>query len=52
VCAEQMTRVMDILEDFLMHMNFAYERIDGNIAGPARQASIDRFNCKYDLLSA
>ena len=40
----QMTRVLDILEDFMFHMNFGYERIDGNITGSLRQAAIDRFN--------
>lgn len=43
-----MTRVLDILEDFLVHMGLQYERIDGNVSGPLRQAAIDRFNSKSD----
>ena len=42
----QMTRVLDIIEDFLHYLELGFERIDGNVAGPARQAAIDRFNCK------
>ena len=40
----QMTRMLDILEDFLEFLGLKYERIDGNVAGPDRQRSIDRFN--------
>ncbi len=40
----QMTRMLDILEDFLEYLGYKYERIDGNIAGSERQLSIDRFN--------
>jgi len=41
-----MTRVLDILEDFLMFHGYGYERIDGSIVGNKRQESIDRFNSK------
>jgi len=41
-----MTRVLDILEDFLMYHDYGYERIDGSIVGNKRQESIDRFNSK------
>ena len=41
-----MTRVMDILEEFMSHLNIRYERIDGNVASRDRQEAIDRFNCK------
>lgn len=41
-----MTRVLDILEDFMTFHQYGYERIDGNIAGNKRQESIDRFNSK------
>ncbi|CAB4031235.1 chromodomain-helicase-DNA-binding 4-like isoform X3, partial [Paramuricea clavata] len=40
----QMTRVLDLLEDFLEGHGYQYERIDGNITGQMRQDSIDRFN--------
>ncbi len=39
-----MTRMLDILEDFLEYLEYKYERIDGNVTGPERQQSIDRFN--------
>nr|XP_018668322.1 chromodomain-helicase-DNA-binding protein 4 isoform X1 [Ciona intestinalis] len=40
----QMTRMLDILEDFLEYEGYKYERIDGSITGSIRQESIDRFN--------
>ena len=40
----QMTKMLDILEDFLEHLGYQYERIDGSITGSDRQQSIDRFN--------
>lgn len=40
----QMTRVLDILEDFLEFEGYKYERIDGQITGSQRQDAIDRFN--------
>jgi chromodomain-helicase-DNA-binding protein 7 len=40
----QMTRVLDLLEEFLVHMSYSYERIDGNVRGDLRQAAIDRFS--------
>ena len=39
-----MTRVLDLLEDFLEYKEYNYERIDGAISGSARQMAIDRFN--------
>ena len=39
-----MTRMLDILEDFLEYLGYRFERIDGNVSGPERQHSIDRFN--------
>ena len=44
----QMTKLLDILEDFLEHLGFKYERIDGSITGSERQLCIDRFNGKVD----
>ena len=46
VCAIQMTRMLDILEDFLEAEGYKYERIDGGVTGSLRQEAIDRFNCK------
>lgn len=39
-----MTKMLDILEDFLEHEAYKYERIDGAITGSMRQDAIDRFN--------
>ncbi|KAK3608042.1 hypothetical protein CHS0354_031028 [Potamilus streckersoni] len=43
----QMIRVLDILEDYLLHKRYLYERLDGRIRGNLRQEAIDRF-CKPD----
>ncbi|KAK3038999.1 hypothetical protein RJ639_027484 [Escallonia herrerae] len=40
----QMTRLLDILEDYLMYRGYLYCRIDGNTGGEDRDASIDAFN--------
>lgn len=40
----QMTKMLDILEDFLDGAGYKYERIDGGITGNLRQEAIDRFN--------
>ncbi|XP_050414709.1 chromodomain-helicase-DNA-binding protein 4 isoform X3 [Patella vulgata] len=40
----QMTKMLDILEDFLEAEGYHYERIDGGITGANRQDAIDRFN--------
>jgi len=40
----QMTRVLDLLEDFMEGHCWRYERLDGTITGSVRQAAIDRFN--------
>merc|ERR1739844_212746 len=42
----QMTRMLDLLEDFLDGAGYKYERIDGGITGSLRQDAIDRFNDK------
>lgn len=39
-----MTKMLDILEDFLEGEGYKYERIDGSITGGLRQEAIDRFN--------
>ncbi|KAJ2952576.1 hypothetical protein O0L34_g6899 [Tuta absoluta] len=40
----QMTKMLDLLEDFLEGEGYKYERIDGGITGSIRQEAIDRFN--------
>ncbi|XP_061349130.1 ISWI chromatin-remodeling complex ATPase CHR11-like isoform X1 [Gastrolobium bilobum] len=40
----QMTRLLDILEDYLMYCGYQYCRIDGNTGGEDRDASIEAFN--------
>ncbi|KAL6548477.1 hypothetical protein OROGR_008898 [Orobanche gracilis] len=40
----QMTRLLDILEDYLMFRRYYYCRIDGNTGGDDRDASIEAFN--------
>jgi len=39
----QMTRVLDILEDYLCYRGYSYERIDGSVRGDLRQEAIDRY---------
>ena len=43
-----MTKMLDLLEDFLEHEGYQYERIDGGITGNMRQEAIDRFNGKRE----
>ncbi|XP_054477542.1 chromodomain-helicase-DNA-binding protein 4 isoform X1 [Anoplopoma fimbria] len=40
----QMTKMLDLLEDFLENEGYKYERIDGGVTGALRQEAIDRFN--------
>ena len=40
----QMTRVLDILEDFMVMRGYQYCRIDGNTTYDDREASIENFN--------
>ena len=42
----QMTRMLDILEDYLRFKGFLYERIDGSVSGVDRQIAIDRFSAE------
>uniref|UniRef100_A0A4W3HKP8 Chromodomain helicase DNA binding protein 5 n=1 Tax=Callorhinchus milii TaxID=7868 RepID=A0A4W3HKP8_CALMI len=39
-----MTKMLDLLEDFMEFEGYKYERIDGSITGNLRQEAIDRFN--------
>ena len=43
-CPLQMTKMLDLLEDFLEYEGYKYVRIDGGITGGLRQEAIDRFN--------
>merc|ERR1712238_424251 len=40
----QMTRILDILEDYMVMRGFKYCRIDGNTDYDVRESSIDAFN--------
>ncbi len=40
----QMTRMLDILEDYLMFRQYGYERIDGSVSMKMRQEAIDRYS--------
>lgn len=40
----QMTRLLDILEDYCQFRSYQYCRIDGNTSGDDRESSIDQFN--------
>lgn len=40
----QFTIMLDVLEDYIHHMNYPVERIDGNTSSRDRQAAIDRFS--------
>lgn len=52
VCALlQMTKMLDLLEDFLENEGYKYERIDGGITGGMRQEAIDRFNGETESTS-
>ena len=44
-----MTKMLDIMEDFLDTLGYKFERIDGSITGFERQEAIDRFNCESGL---
>ena len=40
----QMTKCLDLIQEYLRNMKWGYERIDGGVRGEVRQASIDRFS--------
>jgi superfamily II DNA/RNA helicase len=40
----QMTRCLDLIQDYLRAQSWNFERIDGGVRGDQRQASIDRFS--------
>lgn len=41
----QMSRMLDILEDYCLFRNYKYNRIDGGTAHPERIRAIDEYNC-------
>ncbi|KAJ3367504.1 choline dehydrogenase 7 [Kappamyces sp. JEL0680] len=40
----QMTKCLDLIQEYIRHKNWQFERIDGGIRGEFRQAAIDRFS--------
>lgn len=46
----QMTKMLDLLEDFLENEGYKYERIDGGVTGNMRQEAIDRFNGRFNAV--
>jgi SWI/SNF-related matrix-associated actin-dependent regulator of chromatin subfamily A member 5 len=42
----QMTRMLDILEDYMHYRQYLYCRIDGNTSGEDRETMIDSFNAE------
>ena len=40
----QMVRVLDLLEDYVRHHKFLYERLDGSTRSSDRSAAVARFN--------
>ena len=42
----QMTRMIDILEDYCLYRSFKYCRIDGNTSGDDRESQIDEYNAE------
>jgi len=45
----QMSRLLDILEDYLRHRSWRYCRIDGSVKVADRQAQMDQFNSDPDI---
>jgi len=42
----QMINVLDIVQEYMEYMGWAYERLDGSIRGTERESAIDRFSKK------
>jgi len=47
----QMSRMLDIIDDYLRFRGHQYERIDGSITGNDRQEAIDRFQRNDDIFA-
>ena len=43
-----MTRMLDILQDYLHSRGFAYERLDGSVRGEERYIAVQKFNQESD----
>ncbi|CAL8097038.1 unnamed protein product [Calicophoron daubneyi] len=44
----QMTRMLDIIQDYLTLKGYQYERLDGSVRGEDRFAAVDDFNQRLD----
>lgn len=44
-----MTKMLDLLEDYLEGEGYKYERIDGSITGNLRQEAIDRYVLCFEV---
>ena len=44
----QMTRLLDIVQDYLAYRNYTYERLDGSVRGEERYLAINNFNKNED----
>uniref|UniRef100_A0A3Q3VX27 Chromodomain helicase DNA binding protein 1-like n=1 Tax=Mola mola TaxID=94237 RepID=A0A3Q3VX27_MOLML len=42
----QMTRMLDILQDYLEHRGYSYERLDGSVRGEERNLAVKNFSSK------
>ena len=45
----QMTRLLDLLEDYLEYEGYRYERIDGSITGSVRQARVQNHYFSFKI---
>lgn len=44
----QMTRMLDILQDYLTYRDYTYERLDGSVRGDERYLAVKNFNLNDD----
>ncbi|KAK0060448.1 chromodomain-helicase-DNA-binding protein 1-like isoform X1 [Biomphalaria pfeifferi] len=47
----QMTRVLDILQDYLGYRDYCYERLDGSVRGEERFLAVQNFNANEDTFA-
>ncbi|KAG1938598.1 chromodomain-helicase-DNA-binding protein 1-like [Pimephales promelas] len=45
----QMTRMLDILQDYLEYRGYSYERLDGSVRGEERNLAIKNFSTNQDV---
>ncbi|XP_063747635.1 chromodomain-helicase-DNA-binding protein 1-like isoform X2 [Eleginops maclovinus] len=43
----QMTRMLDILQDYMEYRGFSYERLDGSVRGEERNLAVKNFSSKH-----